>query len=123
MGVPNSQPDILVCTPTQLLKNADKFVNSDRESNYIHSYSTIIIDEADLITTFGHSQALSSIVEKHLNKNRQMILLSATLDMEDDEVAELRDLLQLEKPVILALIFTFFRPFTTVQRFLPRKRR
>ena len=32
-----------------------------------------------------------------------MVLLSATLDMEDDEVAELRDLLKLESPVILAL--------------------
>ena len=30
--VPNSQPDILVCTPTQLLKNAEKFVNG--EENY-----------------------------------------------------------------------------------------
>ena len=32
--VPNSQPDILVCTPTQLLKNADKFRNTGEESNY-----------------------------------------------------------------------------------------
>merc|ERR1712226_287099 len=103
MGVPNSQPDILVCTPTQLLKNADKFVNSDSESNYINSYSTIVIDEADLITTFGHSQALSSVEKQHLSANRQMILLSATLDMDDEEVAELRELLKLEKPVTLKL--------------------
>merc|ERR1712226_111836 len=94
---PPSPPDIIVATPTKLLKNAGALPK-------LASYSTIVVDEADLVTTFGHSQALVSLIEdNHLSPSRQMILLSATLDMDDEELRELRDALKLDQPVTLAL--------------------
>jgi len=92
----DEQPDILIGTPTKLLANIS-LINID-------AYKSIIIDEADLIATFGHSNALLKLVDEHqISQNRQFVLTSATLDVEDDEVQTLRETLKIEDPVLIAL--------------------
>lgn len=90
-------PDIIITTPTKLVKHIEAIKPS------LELYKTIVIDEADLITTFGHAAALKKLVNFEELAAAQLILLSATLDMEDDELTELREILNIKEPVILSL--------------------
>jgi len=92
-------PDLIVTTPTKLVKHVDLI----KKSNSLSLYKTIVIDEADLITTFGHSNALKKIVNWQELSQVQLVLCSATLDMEDDELEELNEILNISEPVVLSL--------------------
>lgn len=93
----NLQPDIIITTPSKLMKNINLI------QNFLSLYKSIVIDEADLVTTFGHSNALKKLVALEELKNVQLILLSATLDIEDEELNELRSILNINEPIILSL--------------------
>jgi len=84
-----------------------KFINEIQanNSNFLEEIQTIVIDEADSITTYGHANSLQKLINlKEIKANQiQMITLSATLDMDDEELAELREILNIQEPVILSL--------------------
>merc|ERR1712142_341336 len=93
----NLIPDVLISTPSKLIKYLDNI------SNHLNLYKSIVIDEADLVTTFGHANALSTLMQHENLQSVQMILVSATLDLEDEELAELRSIVNIKEPVVLSL--------------------
>lgn len=67
-------PDLIIATPgriTDLLKNSQSFNLDDLE--------LLIFDEADKLLSMGFKAEIEEIV-KNINKNRQTLLFSATLD-------------------------------------------
>merc|ERR1712157_480446 len=83
-------PDVLISTPTKIMKYLNQIQKNSE--NFLQQVQTIVIDEADSITTYGHATALQNLINLNeiksnkSNKNVQMITLSATLDMEDEEL-------------------------------------
>ena len=87
------KPDIIVSTPAGLLKHLKR--DSIRLKN---SVETFVIDEADLVLSFGYSNDIAEIV-KALPKICQGFLLSATLSPELDSLKKI----VLHSPAILKL--------------------
>jgi len=88
------RPDIIVATPTGLAAHIQNGSVADLKS----SVETLVIDEADLVLSFGHEKALHEIV-KALPKIYQGFLMSATLSPEIDAIKKV----VLHSPVILKL--------------------
>ncbi|ESP00430.1 hypothetical protein LOTGIDRAFT_173162 [Lottia gigantea] len=87
------RPDIVVGTPSRLLAHIKKG-NLDVKS----SLEMIVIDEADLVFSFGHEEDMKELL-KHFPEKYQALLMSATLT---DEVKTLKKMV-LHNPVILKL--------------------
>ena len=90
------QPSILVATPNALIthirrSNNNSSANLDLKS----SVETLVVDEADLVLSFGYSSDLSEIV-KALPRIYQGMLMSATLSPELDSLKKI----VLHSPVI-----------------------
>lgn len=85
-----TQPQILVSTPARL---SDILGES---SDVLGNVLTLVIDEADLVLSFGYEQDVHHVLQL-LPSVRQTILTSATVD---DNVADLEKLV-LEKPVTI----------------------
>lgn len=87
------QPNILVATPNGLLTHI-----RSGALNLKTSVETVVIDEADLILSFGYSDDISEIV-KSLPRIYQGFLMSATLSSEVDTLKKI----VLHSPVTLKL--------------------
>ncbi|KAI9506659.1 ATP-dependent DNA/RNA helicase [Coemansia spiralis] len=87
------KPDIIIATPARILKHL-----VSRTINISQSLETLVIDEADLVLSFGYEDDIKGIVP-HLPKIHQTMLLSATLNQ---GIESLKRLL-LSKPAILKL--------------------
>ena len=87
-------PDIVVGTPSRVLAHL-KAGNIDLSE----SLETLVIDEADLIFSFGHEADLKAILSAKLPSTYQAVLTSATLS---DNVTKLKKLV-LHNPISLKL--------------------
>lgn len=89
----NEQPDVVVSTPARILKHLEKGNYTVKES-----LKFLVIDEADLVLSFGYEEDVKSLVE-YLPKLHQTILMSATLNA---EVESLKDLV-LNNPIVVEI--------------------
>ncbi|KAG8931441.1 ATP-dependent DNA/RNA helicase [Tulasnella sp. 418] len=88
------QPDILIATPSRALNLLQS------KSISLQLMESLIIDEADLILSYGHDEDVRQIINgSYLPKTFQSILMSATMSK---DVEELKGLI-LRSPVILRL--------------------
>jgi ATP-dependent RNA helicase DDX56/DBP9 len=88
----NAKPDIVISTPARL-------VNSLQSGSVnLTSVNTLVIDEADLILSFGYSDDVQSILSK-MPKIYQGLLISATLSPELDKFKKV----VLHNPAVLKL--------------------
>lgn len=93
------QPSILVATPNALITHIRRSNNSSSANlDLKSSVETLVVDEADLVLSFGYSSDLSEIV-KSLPRIYQGMLMSATLSPELDSLKKI----VLHSPVILKL--------------------
>lgn len=77
-------PDIIVATPGKLIALLENHINSVSLDNL----KFLVIDEVDLVLTFGYQEDLSKIAQfLPLKKNLQTFLMSATLN---DDIQELK---------------------------------
>jgi len=92
----NINPEIVVGTPSKILAHlqANSFVNLK------NTLQSLVVDEADLLFSFGFKQDMESIVERVVPwKGCQSYLVSATLN---PDVINLKNLV-LNRPVIIKL--------------------
>ena len=87
-------PDIIVGTPSRIRAHL-----KEGHIDLSESLETLVIDEADLIFSFGHEADLKAILSSNLPSTYQSILTSATLS---DDVSKLKKLV-LHNPVSLKL--------------------
>lgn len=94
------QPDVLIATPNALLTHIRRSNSSNNATLDLKSasFETLVVDEADLVLSFGYSDDLAEIV-KSLPRIYQGLLLSATLSPELDSLKKI----VLHSPVILKL--------------------
>ena len=97
------RPDLLVATPSALLthiRRCQEQSSSDAKNilDLKSSLEMLVVDEADLVLSFGHQSDLSEIV-RSLPRIYQGMLLSATLSPELDSLKRI----VLHSPVILKL--------------------
>ncbi|PVV05021.1 hypothetical protein BB560_000463 [Smittium megazygosporum] len=78
-----SQPEIIVSTPSKLLPYL-----KDESLNLCKSLEALVIDESDLVLSFGYKAELMEITG-YLPKNCQKILTSATLPEDVEEFSRL----------------------------------
>lgn len=87
-----NNPDIIISTPAKLVSNL-KQIDID-----LSGVSTLVMDEADLVLSFGYTEDVHSIIAK-MPKIFQGILMSATLSAELDKFKRII----LHTPVLLKL--------------------
>ncbi|KAJ2079612.1 ATP-dependent DNA/RNA helicase [Coemansia sp. RSA 988] len=87
------QPDVVVSTPAKIMKHLVS-LNIDLSQ----SLETLVIDEADLVLSFGYEDDVKGIISR-LPKIHQSMLLSATLNKGVDTLKKL----VLSSPAILKL--------------------
>lgn len=77
-------PDIIIATPSKLLN----LLETNIASVSLDSLKFLVIDEVDLVLTFGYQEDLTKIAQYlPLKKNLQTFLMSATLN---DDIQELK---------------------------------
>lgn len=86
------KPDIIITTPAKLAQQITK------QKIVLNHITTLVIDEADLILSFGYKEDINVILN-HIPKGYQGILTSATLSSELDKFKKLI----LHQPAILKL--------------------
>lgn len=101
------RPDIIISTPSKLLSN---FI--DKHLNIKNTLETLVIDEADLIFSYGFETEMNAIL-KYMPPIYQAILASATLS---DEVTSLKKIV-LHNPVILKLKEPELAPMTQISHY------
>ena len=91
----SEKPDVVIATPSRALaslKSGDLVLSSSLES--------LVIDEADLIFSYGHDEEVKAILrDGYLPRKYQTFLMSATLS---DDIETLQGLV-LKEPVVLKL--------------------
>jgi ATP-dependent RNA helicase DDX56/DBP9 len=90
------KPDVIVSTPASLLTHLNR--GGILQQTLRHSVETLVIDEADLVLSFGYNDDITEII-KFLPNIFQGFLMSATLS---PELESLKKLI-LHSPVILRL--------------------
>ncbi|KAK6460778.1 ATP-dependent RNA helicase DBP9 [Scheffersomyces coipomensis] len=99
----NNKPEIIISTPSKLIQTLEKNVNSNLID--LTHLKHLIIDEIDLILSFGYFEDLTKL-ENYLNstnfKNLQIFLMSATLINNSTEMNYLKSK-YCQKPAILKL--------------------
>lgn len=103
----SQKPDVVVSTPARILSHLNQKNIFMKES-----LETLIIDEADLMFSFGFENDLKSVLE-HLPATYQSILASATLS---DEVMDLKKII-LHNPVTLKLEEPEIPPITQLSHY------
>jgi ATP-dependent RNA helicase DDX56/DBP9 len=99
-----TKPDIIVSTPTKILAHLESQTGDNNSTPSPFAFEIkqtlemLVIDEADLLLSFGYEEEMKSLVN-FLPKNIQTILLSATLN---DEVQTVKSL-YLHNPAVLKL--------------------
>ncbi|XP_031486808.1 DEAD-box ATP-dependent RNA helicase 16-like isoform X1 [Nymphaea colorata] len=89
-------PDILVSTPACISKCLSKGVL--QSSSFQGSLSMLVLDEADLLLSYGYEEDLSTLAP-HVPRHCQCLLMSATLSADVDKLKNL----VLHSPYILTL--------------------
>lgn len=89
-------PDIVVATPACIATCISK--NILQSSSLEESLATLVLDEADLLLSYGYEEDLKSLVH-HIPRRCQCILMSATSSADVDKIKKL----VLHSPVILTL--------------------
>lgn len=89
-------PDIVVATPACIATCLSK--NILQPSSLEESLSTLVLDEADLLLSYGYEEDLKSLVH-HIPRRCQCILMSATSSADVEKIKKL----VLHSPVILTL--------------------
>ena len=81
-------PDVIISTPSRLVQVLDN--NNSQRSNFtLEDLKFLVIDEVDLVLTFGYQEDLWKISEYlPLKKNLQTFLMSATLN---DDIQNLKE--------------------------------
>lgn len=79
----DSVPDIVVATPTR----ANQWIN--QEILKTEDLKFLVIDEADLVLSYGHEEDLQSLAQSLPVKSLQKIMMSATLRTEVDTLTQL----------------------------------
>lgn len=77
------QPEIIISTPTRLIEHLKSGVISIK-----NSLQMLVLDEADLLLSFGYSEELRSLLD-YAPKLKQSILMSATLNSEIETLKSL----------------------------------
>lgn len=95
-----ASPAMLVSTPSRVLPHLDAHTIA------LPALDFFVIDEADLILSFGYAADLERLVQSHIPKTVQTFLMSATLPA---EIEQLRKLV-LRNPVTLKLQDTAAEP-------------
>ena len=110
-----SKPDIVISTPARLVAQ----LNLNRVD--LSTVTTLVIDEADLVLSFGYADDVHSIKSK-MPKIFQGLLMSATLSPELDKFKRLvlhnPAVLKLEEPQGLGKILQFYLETTETDKFL-----
>ena len=110
-----SKPDIVISTPARFVQNMKAFEMD------LNSVTTLVMDEADLVLSFGYTEDVHSIISK-MPKIFQGILMSATLSAELDKfkrvVLHNPALLKLEEPEAAANLLQFYLKCTEHDKFL-----
>ena len=88
----SNKPDIVISTPTRAFESISSQSLSSQRLTYL------VIDEADLVLSYGHDNDLKRISE-NIPTGVQKILTSATMS---DDVTSMKDLF-CQDPVILTL--------------------
>lgn len=89
-------PDIIVATPSKIRAHIEKNSLKDLKS----TLDTLVIDEADLLLSFGFQEDMDFLLDKAIPKDKcQSFLVSATLN---PDVLNLKKLF-LRKPVVIRL--------------------
>lgn len=101
------RPDILISTPSKLLSNF-----KDKHLDIKSTLETLVIDEADLIFSYGFESEVSAVL-KYLPPIYQAILASATLS---DDVVNLKKII-LHNPVILKLTEPELAPMSQISHY------
>ena len=78
------RPDLVISTPGRLLMYLQE--GSDNAVDFKQSLRFLVIDEADLMFSFGYGEDVRCIVEKYLPRIFQSFLVSATLNTEIDQL-------------------------------------
>lgn len=89
-------PDIVVATPACIATCISK--NILQSSSLEESLATLVLDEADLLLSYGYEEDLKSLVH-HIPRRCQCILMSATSSADVEKIKKL----VLHSPVILTL--------------------
>lgn len=89
------KPDIVISTPKKVVE----YINGNVLSSMKNDLRYLVIDESDLMFSFGYEQDLMRVLQNLPKSGVQSFLMSATLNM---DVKELKKLV-LHKPVILKL--------------------
>ena len=93
----SEQPDIIVATPARALNALQN------KSIFLACLETLVIDEADLVLSYGHDEDIRAIMDGgFLPKVYQSFLMSATMTK---DVEELKGLV-LRNPVRASLLFS-----------------
>lgn len=87
-------PSVIVATPAGLVRH----IRSGTLSTLHESVETLVVDEADLVLSYGYSQEIAEIVQS-LPRICQGFLMSATLSPEVDSLKKI----MLHSPVVLKL--------------------
>lgn len=88
-------PDIVISTPSKALQHLQS------NSLSLTSLQSLVIDEADLILSFGYSNDITTLLSSsNLSKNYQSFLMSATLS---SQVTSLKSLFLKKDPIVLDL--------------------
>ena len=110
-----SKPDVVIATPARLVQNLKAF---DLDLSEV---STLVMDEADLVLSFGYTEDVHTIISK-MPKIFQGILMSATLSAELDKfkrvVLHNPALLKLEEPEGASNLMQFYLKSTEKDKFL-----
>lgn len=110
-----SMPDILISTPAKLVQ----YMNSNKIN--ISQTKLLIIDEADLILSFGYAEDVQAITS-HMPKIFQGLLMSATLSPALDKFKRIvlnnPAILKLEEPVNSGKLLQFYLQSTPSDKYL-----
>jgi ATP-dependent RNA helicase DDX56/DBP9 len=110
-----SKPDIVISTPARFVQNMKAFEID------LSGVTTLVMDEADLVLSFGYTEDVHSIIS-HMPKIFQGILMSATLSADLDKfkrvVLHNPALLKLEEPEGASNLMQFYLKCTEKDKFL-----
>lgn len=110
-----SKPDIVITTPARFVQNMKAFEID------LSNITTLVMDEADLVLSFGYTEDVHAIIQK-MPKVFQGILMSATLSAELDKFKRIvlhnPAILKLEEPEGAANLLQFYLKCTEKDKFL-----
>jgi ATP-dependent RNA helicase DDX56/DBP9 len=110
-----SKPDIVISTPARLAQQ----LKANKVD--LSSVNTLVVDEADLVLSFGYAEDVHSITNK-MPKIFQGILTSATLSAELDKFKRVilhnPAILKLEEPKGVGHLLQFYLEATEQEKFL-----